>query len=78
MYANKIAAIADQDERARYVDELREAYEEDIDIVRLASELVVDSIVLPNELRAALIARLRAARTKNRDFSRRRHGVTPV
>ncbi len=78
VYANKIAAIPDEDERARYVDGLREAYEEDIDIVRLASEAVVDSIVLPNELRAALIARLRAARTKDRHFSRRRHGVTPV
>ena len=52
VYANKIAAIADEDERAAYVEQLRKAYEADIDILRLASELVVDAIVEPGELRA--------------------------
>ncbi|HZB50500.1 MAG TPA: carboxyl transferase domain-containing protein, partial [Mycobacteriales bacterium] len=78
VYANKIAAIADPDEREAYVREKREAYETDIDVLRLASELVVDAIVEPEDLRAELVARLAAARTKDRHFSRRRHGVTPV
>jgi acetyl-CoA carboxylase carboxyltransferase component len=78
VYANKIAAIADPDERAAFVAEKRAAYERDIDIVRLASELVIDAIVQPNELRAELIRRFVAARGKDRHFSRRRHGVTPV
>ncbi len=78
VYANKIAAIADDDERAAFVEKLRAEYEEDIDIVRLASELVVDAIVEPADLRAELVRRYAAARTKDRTFSRRRHGVTPV
>jgi len=46
--------------------------------VRLAAELVVDDIVEPEDLRASLIRRLRAVRGKDRSFSRRRHGITPV
>jgi acetyl-CoA carboxylase carboxyltransferase component len=78
VYANKIAAIEDDGERAAFVAAKRAEYEEDIDIVRLASELVVDTIVEPHELRDELIARFAAARHKDRHFSRRRHGVTPV
>jgi len=78
VYANKIAAIADPEEREAYVRDKREAYDTDIDVLRLASELVVDAVVEPEDLRAELVARLGAARGKDRHFSRRRHGVTPV
>jgi acetyl-CoA carboxylase carboxyltransferase component len=78
VYANKIAAIADETERAAFVAARRAEYEQDIDIVRLASELVVDAVIEPHELRGELIARYRAAANKERHFSRRRHGVTPV
>ena len=78
VYANKIAAIADEAERDAFVQAKRDEYEEDIDIVHLAAELVVDTIVEPADLRAELIGRLAAAATKDRTFSRRRHGVTPV
>ena len=57
---------------------LREEYEADIDVLRLAGELVVDDVVEPEDLRAQLIRRFAAARGKDRSFSRRRHGVTPV
>jgi acetyl-CoA carboxylase carboxyltransferase component len=77
VYANKIAALPAAD-RAAFVAAKREEYERDIDIVRLASELVVDAIVEPDELRGELIRRFAAARGKDRSFSRRRHGVTPV
>ncbi|MFK3982629.1 acyl-CoA carboxylase subunit beta [Micromonospora sp. NPDC050397] len=78
VYANKIAAIEDPDERAAFVATKRAEYERDIDIVRLASELVIDAIVEPHELRGELIRRYAAAKGKERHFSRRRHGVTPV
>jgi methylmalonyl-CoA decarboxylase subunit alpha len=78
VYANKIAAISDPAEREAFVTARRAEYEQDIDIVRLASELVVDTIVEPHELRNELIQRFAAARGKDRHFSRRRHGVTPV
>ncbi|MGH3736224.1 MAG: acyl-CoA carboxylase subunit beta [Micromonosporaceae bacterium] len=77
VYANKIAALP-EDEQGAFVAAKRAEYEVDIDIVRLGSELVVDTIVQPSELRGELIRRYRAARTKDRHFSRRRHGVTPV
>jgi acetyl-CoA carboxylase carboxyltransferase component len=78
VYANKIAEINDEAERAAYVERLRKEYEVDIDILRLASELVVDAIVEPRDVRRELIARFAAAATKDRHFSSRRHGVPPV
>jgi acetyl-CoA carboxylase carboxyltransferase component len=78
VYANKIAEINDEAERAAYVERLRKEYEIDIDILRLASELVVDAIVEPRDVRRELIARFAAAATKDRHFSSRRHGVPPV
>jgi len=78
VYANKIAAIEDETERAAFVEAKRAEYEEDIDLLRLAGELVVDTVVEPDDLRGELVRRLAAARGKDRSFSRRRHGVTPV
>jgi acetyl-CoA carboxylase carboxyltransferase component len=78
VYHNKIMAIEDEAERAAFVEKSRDEYEEDIDIVRLAGELVVDAIIEPEDLRRELTARFAAARGKDRSFSHRRHGVTPV
>ena len=78
VYANKIAGIADAEERAAFVQDKRDEYEADIDIVRLGSELVVDTIVRPEELRNELVRRFAVATRKERRFSDRRHGVTPV
>jgi methylmalonyl-CoA decarboxylase subunit alpha len=39
---------------------------------------VVDAIVEPGDLRGELVRRFALARGKDRHFSRRRHGVTPV
>ncbi|MGH3745030.1 MAG: acyl-CoA carboxylase subunit beta, partial [Mycobacteriales bacterium] len=77
VYANKIAALPEQ-ERAGFVSARRAEYETDIDIVRLASELVVDAVVEPEELRSELVRRYAAAAGKDRTPPRRRHGVTPV
>jgi acetyl-CoA carboxylase carboxyltransferase component len=78
VYANKIAALPDDEARAAFVAEKRAEYERDIDIMRLASELVIDTVVEPGALRDELTRRFAAATGKNRQFSRRRHGVTPV
>jgi acetyl-CoA carboxylase carboxyltransferase component len=78
VFANKIAAIEDPDERAAFVAEQRRLYEEDVDLLRLASELVIDAIVQPRELRREIVQRLAFAAGKPRHFSDRRHGVPPV
>ena len=49
VYANKIAAIDDPDEREAFVAEQRAIYETDVDLLRLASELVIDAIVDPGD-----------------------------
>src|SRR5436309_14174512 len=77
VYANTTGALPEA-ERAAFVAAKRAEYERDIDLVRLASELVVDAVVPPDELRAELIARFALAAGKDRHFSRRRHGVSPV
>ncbi len=78
VYYNKLAAIADPAAREAETARLRAEYDADIDVLRLASELVVDDVVPPAELRGELIRRFAAAAGKDRSFSRRRHGVTPV
>jgi methylmalonyl-CoA decarboxylase subunit alpha len=78
VYANKIAAMEDPEERAEFVFEQRRLYEEDVDLLRLASELVIDAVIPPSMLRAEVIARLSRATGKDRHFSDRRHGVPPV
>jgi acetyl-CoA carboxylase carboxyltransferase component len=78
VYANKIAAIEDPDERQQFVAEQRALYETDVDLLRLASELVIDAVIEPSRLRDELIRRLALARGKGRDFADRRHGIPPV
>ena len=78
VFANKIAAISDPDERAAFVAEQRELYETDVDLLRLASELVIDVIIEWEDLREEVHRRLTRAAGKDRTFSSRRHGVPPV
>jgi acetyl-CoA carboxylase carboxyltransferase component len=78
VYFNTIQAIEDPGERERFVSAKRAEYEEDINLLHLAAENVVDAVVQPDDLRMELVTRLRYAETKDREFSRRRHGVPPV
>jgi acetyl-CoA carboxylase carboxyltransferase component len=78
VYYNRIQAIEDPEERAAFVAEKRREYERDIDLLHLASQNVVDAVVEPDDLRTELIRRLAHARSKDRHFSTRRHGVPPV
>jgi acetyl-CoA carboxylase carboxyltransferase component len=78
VYANKISAIESDEEKAAFVAERRVEYEADVDLYRLASELVIDAIVDFPDLRGECIRRLELAEGKDREFSQRRHGVPPV
>src|SRR5699024_5341427 len=77
VYANKIAALPEE-ERAAYMKEKRDEYSEDIDVYRLASEMVIDEIVETNKLRYDLITRFTSYRSKNLQLTERKHGVYPV
>jgi acetyl-CoA carboxylase carboxyltransferase component len=78
VYANKIAEIADPDEQAAFIAERRAEYEADVDLLRLASDLVLDAIIEPSELRAELIRRYAVLVGKSRHFSDKHHGVPPT
>jgi acetyl-CoA carboxylase carboxyltransferase component len=78
VFFNQIQEISDPEERERFVAEKRKEYAEDIDILHLASELVVDAVIEPDELRSELVRRYALAETKDRSFARRRNPVTPV
>ena len=78
VFANKIAAIEDASEREAFVAEQRRIYEEDVDLLRLASENVIDAVVDFPDLRNEIVRRFELARGKDRTFSDRRHGVPPV
>jgi acetyl-CoA carboxylase carboxyltransferase component len=77
VYANKIAELPDA-ERSEFIKEKQAEYKENIDIYRLASEMVVDAVVEPNQLRKELAKRFSIYETKEMTFTERKHGVYPV
>lgn len=77
VYSNKIAQMPEEEQKD-FITSKREEYREDIDIYRLASELIVDAIVQPNELRRELSTRFHLYETKELAFSKRKHAVYPV
>jgi acetyl-CoA carboxylase carboxyltransferase component len=78
VYYNQLQAIEDESERAARTEELRQEYAEDIDILHLASELVIDAVIQPEDLRAELIRRFALAAGKNREWPAKRNPVTPT
>jgi len=78
VYYNQLQAIEDEQERARRTEELRVEYAQDIDILHLASELVIDAVIEPDELRAELVRRFALAASKARAWPAKRNAVTPV
>ena len=78
VYYNQLQAIEDPQERAARTEELRTAYAEDIDILHLGSELVVDAVIQPEDLRGELIRRFALAAGKRRERPAKRNPVTPV
>jgi methylmalonyl-CoA decarboxylase subunit alpha len=78
VYYNQLQAIDDPDQRATRTEELRREYSEDIDILHLASELVVDAVIQPEDLRAELIRRFALAAGKHREWPEKHNPVTPA
>jgi acetyl-CoA carboxylase carboxyltransferase component len=78
MYARKIADIADPAEREAFIAARIAEQRADIDLLRVASELVVDAVVEPEDLRGELIARLAEAEHWTRRPPRRHHHISPV
>jgi len=77
VYYNKIMELPEA-ERAAYVQQKREEYVRDVDVYKLASEMLVDGIIGGSELRDELIKRLVYAESKQLEFPPRRNPVPPV
>jgi methylmalonyl-CoA decarboxylase subunit alpha len=78
VYYNQLQAIERESERAASTERLRKEYAEDIDILHLASELVIDAVIEPEQLRGDLIRRLALAAGRERTWPAKRNPVTPV
>jgi acetyl-CoA carboxylase carboxyltransferase component len=78
VFFNQIQAIEDEAERERFVAVRRKEYEADIDLLRLASEIVVDAIVEPDDLRDEVIRRFALAESKDRRLPERRNPIHPA
>ena len=77
VYYNKIMELP-EGERAAYVQQKRAEYAQDVDVYRLASEMLVDDIVPGSRLREELVKRLAYAASKAQEFPPRRNGIPPV
>ncbi|HEU5267277.1 MAG TPA: acyl-CoA carboxylase subunit beta [Jatrophihabitans sp.] len=78
VYANKIAEIADPEEQVEFVASRRAEYEQDVDLLRLAADLVLDAVIEPSELRAELVRRYAVLAGKSRHLASKRHGIPPT
>ncbi len=77
VFFNKLAELP-ENERAARRKQLEDEYREDVDLYKLAANLIVDDVVEPDDLRAALIARFHAYSTRTSPRLDRKRGVLPV
>ncbi len=81
VYANRIAeleAAEGPEARDAFVAARRSEYEADVDLERLAADLVIDDVVEADALRDELLHRLRYAAHRERHFATKRRDVPPV
>jgi methylmalonyl-CoA decarboxylase subunit alpha len=77
VYYNKIHELPEE-ERAGFIAEKRKEYAKNIDIHRLASELIIDDIVGFDELRGELIRRFKLYESKQVKGLEKRNPIHPV
>ena len=77
VFYNRLAELPEE-ERAERRRQLEEEYREDVDLYKLAANMIVDDVVEPERLREQLIARFRAYATRVQAPPDRKHGIPPV
>jgi acetyl-CoA carboxylase carboxyltransferase component len=78
VYYNKIQEVPEGPEREAMVQKLRDEYRADIDLEKLASELVVDGLIPASELRAEVVRRFAQYADKREPRPEKKHMVPPV
>jgi acetyl-CoA carboxylase carboxyltransferase component len=78
VFYNRIQDVPEGAERDALVENLREEYERDVDLGKLASELVVDAVLPFAALREELVRRFALAEGRPRRREGRKHIVPPM
>jgi acetyl-CoA carboxylase carboxyltransferase component len=78
VFYNQLQAIEDEQEREARRAELMEEYAEGVDLLKLASEMVIDAIVQPGDLRDELVRRFARYQTKAREWPAKRNAIPPA
>jgi methylmalonyl-CoA decarboxylase subunit alpha len=78
VFFNQLAAIEDEDERAAKRKALMDEYAEGVDLLHLASEMVIDAIVQPEDLREELVRRYARAESKHREWPAKHNAIPPA
>ena len=78
VYFNKIQEVPVGPERDTFVAKLRDEYRADVNLEKLASELVIDGVVPFDDVRRELAQRFEMYQHKRRERVNRRHLVPPV
>jgi acetyl-CoA carboxylase carboxyltransferase component len=78
VYYHRIQEVPAGPERDAFVAKLRDEYRADIDLMKLAGEMVVDAVVPGSRLRAEIAARLDRAAGRRTARPPKKHLVAPV
>jgi acetyl-CoA carboxylase carboxyltransferase component len=75
VYANKLDAIDDPEERAEREAELRAEFREEIDVRKMASDVVIDEVIPPSRLREQLERRFEFYEGIEKNLPDKKHGT---
>jgi acetyl-CoA carboxylase carboxyltransferase component len=78
VYFNKIQEFAAGPERDAFVAKLRDEYRADIDVLRMASEMVVDAVIPGARLREEICVRFERSAGKHEARTAKRRPISPV
>jgi acetyl-CoA carboxylase carboxyltransferase component len=78
VYYNKLQAVPEGPEREALVAKLRDEYRKDVDLTKLASELVVDAVIPFERLRAEVAHRFECYASKREPRPAKKHIVPPM
>jgi acetyl-CoA carboxylase carboxyltransferase component len=78
VYYNRIQAVPEGAERDALVAELRAEYRRDVDLAKLASELVIDGVLPFASLRDELVQRFALSAGRKRERAGKKHLVPPM
>jgi len=78
VYYNKLQAVPEGPERAALVQKLRDEFRANIDIEKLASEMIIDAVIPSGDLRHEISRRFARYAGKREERPKKKHMVPPM